>query len=111
MGITISKLLPSGFEATYARPISSASLRLDTGHLELTVALYKDAEARFSGAEPAGYDRVMLQLTDEERAALLDVIYSAMDRLGTYPDGEPRDPDPEKEAEEQPEEEETNGSN
>lgn len=96
MAITINHELQSGMVATYARPIASPSLRLDTGSLELAIALYKDAEARFSGKEPADYDRKFIILTEEERSAIAEVIYSAMAREGLYADGTPRDPDPEK---------------
>jgi hypothetical protein len=96
MAIELAKKLPTGFTAGYARPYSSPSLRFDTGNLELTVALYKDADARFGGAEPAGFDRLMFTLSDEERSAILDVVYAAIAREGYYADGEPRDPDPEK---------------
>lgn len=98
MAIELSKTLPNGYEARYARPLASPSFRFDTGNVELTVGLYKDAAARFAGAEPADYDRLMVHLTDEERAAVAAIIYQALAREGHYPDGAVRDPDPEKES-------------
>ena len=97
MGIVITKRLTNGFDATYARPLASPSFRFDSGKVELVMGLYKDAEARFGGAEPAEYDRLMLDLTEAERAAILTVLYPAITRTGCYADGVPRDPDPEKE--------------
>jgi hypothetical protein len=88
--------LATGFVATYARPMSSPSFRFDTGVVDLQVALYKDAAARFAEALPADYDRRTIQLTEDERAAILDVIYSAITREEIYPEGAVRDPDPEK---------------
>jgi hypothetical protein len=96
MAITINEELPSGMMATYARPLASSSLRLDTGSLELTVALYKDAAARFAGKDPADYDRKTVMLTDQERSGIAAIIYGAMARDGLYPNGQIRDPDPEK---------------
>lgn len=97
MAIEIIKVLPTGFEAHYARPLASPSFRFDTGTVELAIGLYKDAAARFAGAEPAGYDRLAVQLTEEERAAVAAIIYQALAREGHYPDGVVCDPDPEKE--------------
>lgn len=96
MAIIVNTVLPSGFVATYARPMSSPSLRLDTGRVELAVALYKDATARFDGAEPAGLDRITVELTEDERSRIASVLYEAMTRSGHYEGGTPRDPDPEK---------------
>jgi hypothetical protein len=96
MAIIISKALSSGFTATYAKPHSSPSLRLDTGQIELVVALYKDADARFSNAEPCGFDRHNLKLTDAQRDTIVATLYEAMDDAGLYPGAEVRDPDPEK---------------
>lgn len=99
MAITIEKVLPTKAVAKYARPISSPSVRLDTGTVELNVALYVDAQARFAGAEPLAYERHMVELDEEERAAIALIMYQAMQRRGIYADGEIRDPDPEKETE------------
>jgi hypothetical protein len=96
MAIIVSKVMSSGFISTYARPISGLSMHLDSGVFDLQVALYKDAEARFAGAEPAGYDFCPLQLNDEERAAVAKVLYMALERQGYYKEGTVRDPDPEK---------------
>lgn len=100
MAITVTKVLQTGYTATYARPLASPSLRLDTGRIELVVGLYKDAEARFADAPPAEYERHDIQLADEERETIAAVFYAAMARCGLYPDGEVRDPDPEKVIEE-----------
>lgn len=96
MGIEIDKVMATGYSARYARPLASPSFRFDSGRVELVVALYKDAEARFAGAEPADYDRVYVELTQEERATVVAVMYEAMKRSGLYADGAVRDPDPEK---------------
>jgi len=96
MAIIVSKALSSGFIATYAKPYSSPSLRLDSGQIELTVAFYKDADARFANAEPCGFDRHNLKLTDAQRDTIVSAIYEAMDDAGLYPGAEIRDPDPEK---------------
>jgi len=97
MGITLNKTLPSGYTATYARALSSPSLRLDQSRIELNVAIYKDADARFAGSEPVEFDRQNLELTMEETEAIAKIIYGVMDRLDTYPGSQKRDPDPEKE--------------
>lgn len=96
MAIIISKSLPSGFVATYARPHSSPSLRLDSGQVELTVALYKDAEARFAKAEPVAFDRHNIALSTAQKDAITAILYEAMAEAKLYPEGEVRDPDPEK---------------
>ncbi len=96
MAITINVALPSGYYATYARALASPSIRLDSGRVEIVVALYKDAEARFAAAEPAGYETKILTLDGSERETITNVIYAALKREGYYPDGVPRDPDPEK---------------
>ena len=96
MAIIISTTLPSGFVATYARPHSSPSLRLDSGQVELTVAVYKDAEARFAKAEPVAFDRHNITLSEDQRQRITYILYEAMAAAGLYPEGMVRDPDPEK---------------
>jgi len=105
MAITITKTLPTGYIAQYARVHSSPSLRLDVAQVELTVALYKDADARFAKAEPCGFDRHNLKLSDSQRETITKVLYEAMADSGLYADGEVRDPDPEKIIPEEPAEE------
>ena len=96
MGIEIKEKLANGYFAEYAKPFASPSIHFDSGRVELVVALYKDAEARFSGAEPADYKRTFLELNAEERAALLAIVYGAIERVGVFPGSQARDPDPEK---------------
>ena len=98
MGIEINERLANGYQAEYAKLFASPSIHFDSGRVELLVALYKDAEARFGGAEPADHKRVFLELNTEERAALLALMYGVIERLGVFPEGTPRDPDPEKTA-------------
>jgi hypothetical protein len=96
MALLVSKTLSSGYNATYARIVSTPSIRFDGPTAELRIGIYKDAPARFADAQPADYEMQVVQLTEDERSAILATLYSALDRLGTYPDATKRDPDPEK---------------
>jgi len=75
-------------------------LRLDAGRVELQLAWYKDAEARFAGSQPASYEAVNLLLTKDQTARIAQVLYEALSELPEFADAQVRDPDPEKQIEE-----------
>jgi len=100
MGYIKQKQLPTGYQASYCRPIASPSLRLDAGIVELQIAWYKDAEARFAGSQPASYETVNVRLTKDQTARIAQVLYEALGELPEFADAQVRDPDPEKQMEE-----------
>ena len=100
MGYIKQKQLPTGYQASYCRPIASPNLRLDAGVVELQIAWYKDVEARFTGAQPASYETVNVRLTRDQTARIAQVLYEALRELPEFADAQVRDPDPERQREE-----------
>lgn len=97
MGIGQARETDAGYEVTYGRIFSSPSLSVDGRGIELSVAWYRDKQARFSGKKPADYQTVFLTLTKEEVKGILAILYQALSRAEGFVGAEKIDPDPEKE--------------